>query len=145
VLSEMVRQQQLLLERMHHQFEQLLRRKYGRKSEKLDPDQLQLFDVAAGEASMPVPEALGKPATTSRPKGRQKLPARLPRQEIVHDLSPKRSPAPSVGPSVKRSAPGRVSNLRTYRHSCRCWSMCGRSIPARAVRCVLRSHCGCPS
>ena len=90
-----LRQQAHLNDKLQHQLEQLLRRLYGRKSEKLDPDQLLLFareileagrardtpepepaDARAGEApgQRPRPQALaGEPAPQA---GRPRRPAR---------------------------------------------------------------------
>ena len=42
-LLETLRQQGLLIGHMQHQLERLLRQRYGRSSEKIDPDQLHLF------------------------------------------------------------------------------------------------------
>ena len=82
----------------------LLRRLYGRTSEKLDPNQLSLFDTAAfddtaasdddnnsppelaptlaAEASSPSALPLGR-----RGHGRRRLPDTIRRVEVVHDLS----------------------------------------------------------
>src|SRR5438046_10451237 len=42
-LLETLHQQGLLIGHMQHQLERLLRQRYGRSSEKIDPDQLLLF------------------------------------------------------------------------------------------------------
>jgi transposase len=75
------------------QLEALKRRLFGRRSEKLDADQLRLElgawlaaqgQAAAASASEPEPEGNG-----SRPgHGRRRLPARLPRQRIQYHPSP---------------------------------------------------------
>jgi uncharacterized coiled-coil protein SlyX len=44
-LDERMRTQQTTIEKMQHQMEDLLRRLYGRKSEKLDPNQLLLEEL----------------------------------------------------------------------------------------------------
>jgi transposase len=64
-----LRQQTHLNETLQHQLEQLLRRIYGRKSEKLDPNQLMLFAreilEAAGPETTPEPEPTPEPAAPS--------------------------------------------------------------------------------
>jgi transposase len=70
--------------------DQLLRRLYGRRSERLDANQLLLFDLAA--AITPPPPAEGGdpgPADRHRRKGhgRRPLPAHLPRDRRVYELS----------------------------------------------------------
>jgi transposase len=87
-------QQQLLIERMQRQLEQLLRQRFGPKSEKLHPDQLLLF----GETAVPLPPAPPEPGSKAKSgHGRQQLPAGLPRQEIVHDLTPEQKLCPECG------------------------------------------------
>ena len=88
-----IRQQQLLIDRMQRQIEQLLRQRFGPKSEQHHPEQLPLF----GEA-VPVPPAPPAPEPKAKSgHGRAKLPAGLPRQEIVHDLAPDQKPCPGCG------------------------------------------------
>ena len=90
---------------LEHRMSLLLRKLYGSKSEKLDPRQTSLFDLLAavaedqavvtGQAS---PAAAGDnspdetPAATSTTKqqpghGRRRLPDRLQRREVLHDLT----------------------------------------------------------
>src|SRR4051794_993640 len=82
-----LRQQTHLNANLQHQLEQLLRRIYGKKSEKLDPDQLLLFAreilEAGGPETAPEPETTPTPAhTPASPRtpghGRKPLPAGLP-------------------------------------------------------------------
>src|SRR3954453_2632630 len=90
-LLETLRQQTHLNEKLQHQLEQLLRRLYGRKSEKLDPNQLLLFAREILEATGAEPETTPAPVTPSPKKppakghGRKPLPAGLPRKRVVHD------------------------------------------------------------
>src|SRR3954462_12402346 len=94
-LLETLRQQTHLNDRLQHQLEQLLRRLYGRKSEKLDPNQLLLFAREVLEAAgpgTPELEPAPEPAAPSPTKppaqghGRKPLPSSLPRERIVHDV-----------------------------------------------------------
>jgi transposase len=99
-----LRQQTHLNESLQHQLEQLLRRLYGKKSEKLDPGQLLLFaqevvdaggpEVKPGPGPGPTPAAARPPA---RGHGRKPLPAGLPRKRVVHDVPPEERPCPDCG------------------------------------------------
>jgi transposase len=97
-----------LIEKLQHQLEQLLRQRYGRKSEKLDPAQLLLFarEILASlgtetPAPQPAAEPPPSPPEPAPPKknghGRKVLPASLPRQRVVHDLLPEQLPCPECG------------------------------------------------
>ena len=93
-LLETLRQQGLLIGHMQHQLERLLRQRYGRSSEKIDPDQLLLFaadilaevDATKATESEPGPagDALPAPAPAAKPQrkghGRKPLPAHLERR-----------------------------------------------------------------
>src|SRR3954468_22219080 len=104
-LIETLRQQTHLNANLQHQLEQLLRRLYGRKSEKLDPNQLLLFAREILEATEAAPEptpepepavpAAAKPPTKGH--GRKPLPANLPRRRVVHDVPPEERPCPDCG------------------------------------------------
>jgi transposase len=72
----------------------LLRRLYGPKSERFNPDQLLLFDEPAEGANQTPPEAAAaaqpEPAAAKRrgqPHGRKPLPKDLPRKPLHHELS----------------------------------------------------------
>src|SRR5439155_18670482 len=87
-LLETLRQQGLLIGHMQHQLERLLRQRYGRSSEKIDPDQLHLFaadiltEPEATKATEPQPgppdDAPPTPAPAEKPPrqghGRKPLP-----------------------------------------------------------------------
>jgi transposase len=74
----------------------LLKQLYGRRSEKIDPNQLRLFldalsqdpatQALAVELPQPAEEPLPKPAPRPAPHGRKPLPADLPRETVT--LSP---------------------------------------------------------
>src|SRR5437764_11459007 len=89
-----LRQQAHLNAHLQHQLERLLRRIYGRRSEKLDPDQLLLFAREIAEAGGPeiIPEPAPAAEPPSKPKpvghGRKPLPASLPRKRVLHDVPP---------------------------------------------------------
>jgi transposase len=98
-----LRQQAHLNDKLQHQLEQLLRRLYGKKSEKLDPNQLLLFAREILEAGGPEIAPEPKAATPSPAKppakghGRKPLPASLPRRRVVHDVPPELRPCPDCG------------------------------------------------
>jgi transposase len=94
-------QQTHLNEKLQHQLEQLLRQIYGRKSEKLDPNQLLLFAREIIEAAEPKPESAPKPAASTPIKrpghGRKPLPASLPRKQVLHDVALEDRACPDCG------------------------------------------------
>ncbi len=81
-LLETLSQQLHLNAKLQHQLEQLLRHRYGRKSERVEP--------------APESEA---PPVAPKPKGhgRRLLPASLPRKPVVHDVPPERRDCPDCG------------------------------------------------
>src|SRR6185312_14689950 len=84
-----LREQTHLNANLQHQLEQLLRRLYGKKSEKLDPNQLLLFareilEAGAAEiATTPEPAAASPSKRPVQGHGRKPLPASLPRREVM--------------------------------------------------------------
>ena len=105
-----LREQTHLNANLQHQLEQLLRRLYGRKGEKLDPGQLLLFAreilEAGGPEIKPQPEPEPEtPAAANPPAqghGRKPLPVSLPRKTVVHDVPPETLPCPDCG-AVRQS------------------------------------------
>ena len=98
--AESLRRQGLLIARLQHQLEQLLRQRFGRKGEAADPGQLLLFapEVAGAPAPGPAPEAdATTPSARPRNGGREPLPASLPRRRIVHDVSSEDRACPECG------------------------------------------------
>jgi len=92
-LVEAMGRQQVLNERLQHQLEQLLRHRYGRRADQVDPSQLMLFyeelvknEVASKDVE-PEEEAKEEPKKPSKKNGRRKLPDHLPRQEVRHDVA----------------------------------------------------------
>ena len=100
--AETLRQQGQLIARLQHQLEQLLRQRFGKKGEKVDPDQLLLFaqDVLVrAEPMTPAPQPSEPAASKPRSEGhgRRPLPASLPRKRIVHDVVPEDRACPECG------------------------------------------------
>jgi len=93
-------------EGLRHRLDQLLRRLYGPKAERFDPNQPWLFPEMAngddGNAAAPAPavEANGadEAAKPKRPgHGRKKLPTTLPRQRVEHTLPEAQRLCPCCG------------------------------------------------
>ena len=95
--------QERRIEQLEHQIDQLLRRYYGPRSERLDPNQLMLFLAEEGALPPAPPQEPAPPAakTGSRPAGsghgRRQLPANLPRKRIEHTLPQQQLPCPGCG------------------------------------------------
>jgi transposase len=107
-LQETLGQQIHLNEKLQHQLEQLLRQRYGKKSERIDPAQLLLFvqEILAQAEPAPTPtadlEATSAPTpapSTSRKNGhgRKPLPASLPRRPVMHDVPLAQRVCPDCG------------------------------------------------
>jgi transposase len=110
-LLETLHQQGLLIGNMQHQLERLLRQRFGRSSEKIDPDQLLLFaadilaELDAPPATEPLPapaaDAPPTPAPAVKPKrkghGRRPLPDHLPRHPVLHDVPLDQRACPDCG------------------------------------------------
>jgi transposase len=94
--------QQRELEQLKHYVAQLLRQRYGPRSEKLDPAQLNLFDAppAADQDPSEPPTAAEQTAVRAhvrRGGGRNEFPADLPRKRIEYQLPPEQLACPCCG------------------------------------------------
>jgi transposase len=103
-LDRQLKRQQVTIERMQHQMEDLLRRLYGRRSEKLDINQLLMEGLvldADGAAVAPDPpppaDVPAKPRAKSKHKGRCPLPDHLPRHEIIVPAPEEQKTCPVTG------------------------------------------------
>ncbi len=125
-LTKKLRSTQLSMNMLQHQVEQLLRRVYGRRSEKLDPNQLMFDNVileALEQPSPPVPPELpveekpgGKRTRTvkRRHPGRIPIPEHLERVEIVLDIPEQDKVCPETGKPLKKIGE-QVSEKLEYR------------------------------
>lgn len=87
-LLKSLRQEQHAREGLEHRLDQLLRRLYGPRSEKIDPNQLLLFDDAHSEPpTIEAKEPPPKKTPAKKGHGRRRIPPNLPRVRIEHDLS----------------------------------------------------------
>jgi transposase len=74
---------------LRHRLDMLLRRLYGPRSERFDPNQRLLFpDEQTGEdTALAAPPVEAKPKRKCRPHGRRRLPENLPRVQEHHELT----------------------------------------------------------
>lgn len=85
---------------LQHRLQMLLRRYFGRSSEKLDPKQKLLFEdlLDACIPETPAEEASDPKSPPSKPRGkghgRRRLPSNLPREKVIHDLPEDEKPCP---------------------------------------------------
>lgn len=113
-LLESHKDKEKTIQSLRHQVQELLRRVYGRSSEKIDPKQMKLFeemlDRLLPETAAPPPPApeispqapaVQAPQPAAVGHGRRKLPADLPRQVVVHELSEEELPCPCCGEERK--------------------------------------------
>ena len=101
-LLEQIKQKDRELASVQHQLQALLRRYYGRSSEKMDPNQRLLFEDLIDEAipEMPADDPADEeppPMRRRKGHGRRRLPSSLPREKIIHDLPEEEKPCPSCG------------------------------------------------
>src|SRR5262249_18512464 len=89
------------IEGYRHRINLLLRRLYGPRGERINPDQLLLFpERPAGQDTAPVPTepaTAAKPRRRCRPHGRRRLPDNLPREPRHHELSEAERTCPACG------------------------------------------------
>jgi transposase len=87
-------------ESLRHRLDLLLRRLYGPRGERLDPDQLLLFAelLAGADTTAPTePEEPKKPPRRGKPHGRGRLPQQLPREPQHHKLTEAERLCPGCG------------------------------------------------
>lgn len=85
---------------LQHQVQALLRRYFGRSSEKMDPRQRLLFENLIDKAipELPAEDGGDNPSPPRRNgHGRRRLPADLPREKVIHDLPEDEKPCPCCG------------------------------------------------
>jgi transposase len=89
------------LHQVQARLDQLLRRLYGPRSERLDPNQLLLFAAAAAAPAAPRPPPAPAPTEAepkrARPHGRQRPPAHLLRERRLHELTEAQRLCPCCG------------------------------------------------
>src|ERR671927_625447 len=107
------------IEKLRLLIRQLQRGRFGRRSEKLDPDQLQLgledLEQAAAAAEAVQEEAAARSGTPRAPRARRRnlgaLPAHLPRGEVLVDVEDKSCPCCGGAlPPIGGGTSGRADN-----------------------------------
>jgi len=110
-LSATLESQGRELEQLKHYIAQLLRQRFGPRSERVDPNQLALFDgngADAQQAAAAIDEPTENPSLAvvvrehRRGGGRSALPADLPRRQVEHDLAEADKACPSCGQARER-------------------------------------------
>jgi len=139
------------IERMHDIIRQFQRAQFGRHSERLDPDQLQLGLEEREIANAQEQAAAEKQGTASRPRShpgkRKSLPAHLPRVEVV--IEPETTSCPCCGGAMhvigeERSerldvVPAQHRVLVTRRPKYGCRSCAGAVVQAPAPERLIRA------
>jgi transposase len=102
-------QQARTIDHLQQQLQSLLRRVYGRSAEKLNPNQMQLFETLLNNLAPKTfvePEPIAAPADeqpsnavqpVKKGHGRRRLPSDLPRTKVIHDLPEEQKPCPCCG------------------------------------------------
>jgi transposase len=92
-----------------HFVEQLLRSRYGPRRERVDPNQLSMFDEGESDGSAPVatvtpddPASLIVREHPRRGGGRGRLPEHLPREVVEHDIDENKKSCPCCGETRQR-------------------------------------------
>src|SRR3954447_6143513 len=103
-LLDVLRQTRRENEQLQHRLALLLRRIYGPRTERFDPDQILLIPDAfepvtpdPADAVLSPPESRPGPAKKARPHGRRPLPRDLPREPRVYELTEAERRCPDCG------------------------------------------------
>jgi transposase len=100
-LEQQGTEKDLLIRRLQHQLAQALRRHYGQKADRVDPNQL-LLDICTELQAAAKTEAEPAPAPPAaraprQGHGRRPIPAHVERRTEIHDLSPEQKRCPFCG------------------------------------------------
>ena len=103
--EETVQSQQQTIRRQEQELTRLLRRLYGPKQERIDPDQLTLFDAEeleqlAEELAADEADENQQPTTSRRRRrghGRRPLPRHVPREQVLYELDEAERRCPCCG------------------------------------------------
>jgi transposase len=96
-----LREQRHENESLQHRLDQLLRRLYGPRAERINPEQLALFaellQAETPPAAAPEPKPEEAPTRQAKPHGRRKPPREFPRDRRVYELSEAERRCPCCG------------------------------------------------
>jgi transposase len=102
-LSASLEQERRIREQLEAHVQQLLRRLYGRSSEKLDLAQLALFaEIIAAAAPQVAPDEPAAPPVTKKGHGRKRPPKELPRIRVEHEVPPEQRVCEECGKEKER-------------------------------------------
>lgn len=101
-LHEALHKSQRENEQLLHRLQVLLKARFGPRADRVDPNQLALFAteiLEQVEKPSPKPTAQLRRSSSGKPNGhgRRRLPADLPREQVVHDLSEEEKRCPCCG------------------------------------------------
>lgn len=101
-LHEALHKSQRENEQLLHRLRVLLKARFGPRADRVDPNQLALFAteiLEQVEKPSPKPTAQLRRSSSGKPNGhgRRRLPADLPREQVVHDLSEEEKRCPCCG------------------------------------------------
>jgi len=124
-LFEVIQKLRAELAQQRHHMDLLLRKVYGRSSEKFSPDQGTLFEVTpADEEQLPPPPVTPAPAPRAEPSalakaghGRRRAPDTLERVPLVYDLTPAEKESLGGEPNLV-ALPDEVTEQWEWKPSC---------------------------
>jgi transposase len=132
-LAQLHEQNALLKEQLNWFRQQVFGRSSEKsKAEEISPDQGRLFNEAEALSDATAPETVTIPTHERRKRGRKKLPAELPRVDVIHDLPETEkvcvgdgTPLQRIGEEVSEQLdyiPAKVRVLRhvRYKYACPC-------------------------
>lgn len=101
-LLKQLQQKDHTIDGLQYKLQCLLHRLYGRSAEKVDPNQMLLFNDLLTKLAPETPAPEVSPAaetskSSNHGHGRRRLPADLERQQIIHDLPEDEKPCPCCG------------------------------------------------
>ncbi len=129
------------LTQLEHYVAQLVRARFGPRSERLDPNQLTLFVATAMEVPPSAQDVVetAVQAHSRRGGGRNELPAELPRDRIEHDLAEQEKLCPGCGQRRQRIDCETSEQLELIPAQLKVWSMSVGSMPVGIARNMWRS------
>ena len=99
VCHSLIESQAETIQQLSSRIDYLVRRLFGPRTERIDPDQMVLFEQALQETLVQAPPVIDEPLQKPKRKGhgRQRLPEDLPRKRIEHDVAPEEKCCPECG------------------------------------------------
>ena len=123
----LLRAQAETIQELSARMDYLVRRLFGTRSERFDPNQLHLFehDVQDAPSEAPPEEEKAKPTAKPKGHGRKPLPKDLPRRRVEHDVAPEEKVCPEcrrdkarIGEEVSEQLDYVPASLHVIEHVC---------------------------